>query len=531
MDDQRRDTALVVVSGLAIVFLIAQLLDFGFGRDQGIYAVVGRAILDGGVPYRDAWDFKPPGIFFLYASASAVFGEGTRAIRLLEASCLVAVVPAFVILSRHYVGDWRPGVLSSALAALVHVQLEFWHTAQPESFGVLFIGWGFAFATLAEDAEAARTSAAFWMMSGLCAGVSLLLKPTIAVGLAAPVGFGLWRHRRTARNERDLSASLVGLSFGLGALLAVAGCVAFFVGRGGFSDLQRTFAEFVPNYTGLAWQRAQPLVLLFELVRRWLFAFAIVNAVGLALFLVPFPSGRAREGLLCVGTGICLLLLGVYSQARLYPYHYGSVLALTALLAGWGYWRLWLGLRTTRRGALVFASFVAVLLIWRPSSTDLPDSFVRRCELRIQSWVDTANRDAIRDRLYTVADYRARDNRMTAAWVTQHTEDGRGIFVYGFTPEIYVASNRHLASRYIYDVPLRATWSRDTARMELMRSLDDAAPSAIVVEHGDRVGDVTGLPSDSASDLTTFTELRSLIERRYERQPPIGKFEIFRRVD
>ena len=60
---------------LAIAFLLAQLLCFGYGRDQGIYAVVARAMLDGGMPYRDAWDFKPPGIFLIYALARALFGE------------------------------------------------------------------------------------------------------------------------------------------------------------------------------------------------------------------------------------------------------------------------------------------------------------------------------------------------------------------------------------------------------------------------------------------------------------------------
>ena len=41
----------------AIVTLsLLQILLFGFGRDQGIYAVVGDSMLSGKMPYRDAWE-------------------------------------------------------------------------------------------------------------------------------------------------------------------------------------------------------------------------------------------------------------------------------------------------------------------------------------------------------------------------------------------------------------------------------------------------------------------------------------------
>ena len=54
---------------LACVLLIVRLpsLVQPMGGDEGLYAYVGERILDGGVPYRDAWDQKPPGIHFAYA--------------------------------------------------------------------------------------------------------------------------------------------------------------------------------------------------------------------------------------------------------------------------------------------------------------------------------------------------------------------------------------------------------------------------------------------------------------------------------
>src|SRR5712691_6347835 len=84
--------ALVVSSVVVIVYLFVNILMFRYGRDQGIYAAVADVMLRGGMPYRDAWDFKPPGIFVIYAATRAVLGSGQWAIRLVEVLGLASVV-------------------------------------------------------------------------------------------------------------------------------------------------------------------------------------------------------------------------------------------------------------------------------------------------------------------------------------------------------------------------------------------------------------------------------------------------------
>jgi hypothetical protein len=46
-------------------------------RDGGIYAYIGHIILEGKLPYVDAWESKTPGIFYLNAFA-LWFGKGTQ---------------------------------------------------------------------------------------------------------------------------------------------------------------------------------------------------------------------------------------------------------------------------------------------------------------------------------------------------------------------------------------------------------------------------------------------------------------------
>src|SRR3954469_11569456 len=96
------DAWLSWVAWLVIALCGIQILTFSFGRDQCIYALVGEGVLHGKMPYRDLWDFKPPGIFLVYALAEALFGRAMVSIRLLEVAGLVASVFGFIRLSETF---------------------------------------------------------------------------------------------------------------------------------------------------------------------------------------------------------------------------------------------------------------------------------------------------------------------------------------------------------------------------------------------------------------------------------------------
>src|ERR1700730_5240742 len=49
------------------------------GQDQGLYHTVAEEILRGGVPYRDAWDPKPPGAFYVHATVLSLIADPWRA--------------------------------------------------------------------------------------------------------------------------------------------------------------------------------------------------------------------------------------------------------------------------------------------------------------------------------------------------------------------------------------------------------------------------------------------------------------------
>ena len=71
-----RHAALAGCSLLAVAAigaaLLAPTLTYPFGRDQGVFAAAADIIERGGVPYRDIWDVKPPGIFYLYRASCSL---------------------------------------------------------------------------------------------------------------------------------------------------------------------------------------------------------------------------------------------------------------------------------------------------------------------------------------------------------------------------------------------------------------------------------------------------------------------------
>src|SRR5579859_703254 len=48
------------------------------GQDQGLYHAIAQEILLGGVPYRDAWDPKPPGVFYTHALLLSLVADPWR---------------------------------------------------------------------------------------------------------------------------------------------------------------------------------------------------------------------------------------------------------------------------------------------------------------------------------------------------------------------------------------------------------------------------------------------------------------------
>ncbi len=523
------DAWLPWVAWAVIAFCAIQILTFSFGRDQTIYSLVGEGVLHGKMPYRDLWDFKPPGIFLVFALAQGVFGRGMVAIRVLEVIGMLASVFGFMRLADTFFERPRAGLIGGAVAALLQAELEFWHTAQPEVFGGYLT---LAALVLATAPPHQRRRGWVWFGTGVLFGLAFLFKPPLGGGAFV---VGAYLAKREQQRTNSTKGGLVAMAaVGLSAALPIVLCGLWFWARGAWPALRWTLFEFTPGYTALGWKDRQAAGMLYYALEEAFFKFSALAAAGVVAMAAISPlHSREREGTFLVLGIIAIQIAGVAMQGKFFPYHYAASLQLIGFLAGLGLYKLW------RRcmnggfgGVLAWMSFVAIAISMRTASRDLPQDYSERALIRLEYAFRIApytSREIVDRDLSWVADFSLAADRDVGIEVRSRTRSTDTIFVWGFEPSIYWFSERAPATRFIYDVPQRSEWQKDYARRELMGDLTRNRPAMVIVQHNDVFPSVTGHLFDSHDELPGFPELKGFIDGGYEFVKRIEDFDLYQR--
>jgi hypothetical protein len=111
--------ALLALAVLFVVVRALPILSFPLGNDQGTYLTIGQGLLEGKQLYRDFWDNKPPGIFYLYAGIAKLFGRAMWSAAVVDILLLLLISYLFFRFTAPYLG--RAG---AAIAVMVHAS---WH--------------------------------------------------------------------------------------------------------------------------------------------------------------------------------------------------------------------------------------------------------------------------------------------------------------------------------------------------------------------------------------------------------------------
>ena len=524
------DLWLRAVAWTIIVLCSLQILVFSFGRDQGIYALVGEGILHGKLPYRDLWDFKPPGIFFVYALAQGLLTKSMLAVRVLEVAALIGVVFCMGRLAETFFGKRTVGYLAGAIAAIVHAQLDFWHTGQPETFGGIFTFVGLVLAT--GEGHRDRRLLRF-VCVGAAFGAASLLKPPLGGGALVSAAYLYTRERNRAESVRAGVKAVVAV--GVGAALPIVLVALWFAGRGGWDALVWTLRDFTPGYTAIGWEGRHAPEMFYHAFLESFFKFSALGTAGvLAAISISPMHHREREGLFLVLGVIALHVTGIAMQGKFFQYHYGATLPLVMFVAGLGLYKLWRRcLAGGLGGALAFAAFFCVCVAMRQAVGDLPQDFWDRSAMRFRHLFRMPpfeSRESLDEELGYVADYNLAADRAVARELRNRTRPGESVFVWGFEPVIYWLAERPPASRFIYDVPQRTSWERDRARADLLRDLRAKPPAAIVVQKNDVFWVVTGNNLDSRGELPNFPELQKIVDEQYVFVSSVEDFEIYQRL-
>src|SRR5439155_19831221 len=217
----RLPVVLAAVCALPIL-LYLPFLHEPFMRDEGFYAAVGQLILRGDLPYRDAFDNKPPLVFGWYALSFLIFGQHVWAPRLV-AAVLMSLTTLLVYVQGRLVFSGREAMLAALAFALSIGIARFGTNAKTEYFMLLPLVAGLVRLTLGHQTGRLR----WFLLSGVLNGFAIMTKEVGVFNLGFLVLWTLYPAWRRGELGSHPLASVAVLC--VGCSLAVAVTIAPFV--------------------------------------------------------------------------------------------------------------------------------------------------------------------------------------------------------------------------------------------------------------------------------------------------------------
>lgn len=501
------------------------------GADQGLYAYVGQRILDGGLPYRDAWDQKPPAVHFVYA---AMYGLWSDAASIAAADLLVALLTAaaLLLLGRRLAGGRGPG----EVAALLFLLLS--NPAFTRLGGVrvrgqaeIFIGLAATLALLAlwqgcrprRDGHPARRG---WLvLSGALVGTAFLFKYNAgAYGLATLVGaLVLGRDGRSSAAERLLARAW---PLAVGFLAPVAAMAGLFAARGALQDLYLATVAYNLFYSGetyAGWMAFLTYLVTFPVRHAWLDSLWWLGGLGAAALTL----GSLREpGRLVVPAWVAAACLSIaINGSRGLPQYFLQAAPALAMAAGLLVAGLWRHAGPLLRGA---ACGLIALGLWRVTPFDKALETTRD---DIRMALGQVTREAYLARfgdLDAGDKYSALAMTELAGHLRVSTGPNDHVLLFGFSPDALVQAERRSATRFFWSRPVIVGFEESRPGYGVAGLLDElevTKPPLVVLQARD--WDPDG--PDSATFFLGEPRLRQWLDAHYDPAPPLGQFQIWTR--
>jgi hypothetical protein len=520
---------------LAAAILLPELR-YPLARDQGVFACVGETLLRGGAPYRDAWDIKPPAIYWTYALILSALGRSALAIHAADLATASAVAAGLYLLARRAAG-LPGGLMAAGWYAALYLRGGFWSLGQAESFANLPL-------VLAALALIRPGGVRTMLIAGLAIGMAALYKVTLLLPGGAILAWGLWQRRREGW-MRLAVAAVVGVTLplaGARAWMGLTGCwSAYLELQSGFL---RPYAALPPAgpHAGLA---ASTLAY----ARGMLLPLSLALG-GAAAWVVDRARDRGAAGrdevipLCLLWTGAAYLAIAV--QDKYFGYHWTTLLPPLAVLAGAGWARVVEGVAALRNcltaphprsgcGAVrplqdsstSLTAFLAVAIVLTWSLVGRWPRYRDTARLALGR-LDRSRYEASFGNRPGKGDFSPLADRWVAAYLREQTQPGEPVFIWGFEPLVYFLAHRWPPTRFLFNVPQILPGAPSDWREELVRSLSARPPVVFVVVRHDAVPWASGTARDSAAELDRFPELASFLRQRYRPETVIEDFTIYR---
>src|SRR5437667_3300908 len=311
--------------------------------NEAVYSVVANEIVDGGRPYVDAVERKPPLLFWTYAAIFEVAGKyNWKALHVAALVWTLGTMAGLYAIGRALF-DRETGLI----AALLYSMFKPWARGQNLAFnGELLMNlpivWGWAIA-FRPSSSRARPELVF---SGalLCAG--FLLKQPAAI---AAVPLGIYLLLPSYRKSRGLTrtVSIAHAAMLTGGFFATLGLATVILQERGILREAFYWTLVNPSTTHVFWKHGILLTLAF-------IGACLPLLIGAAIACRDRNgvwAGKSAERTALLGL-VAASAVGAAAGGRFYPHYYIQMIPPLALLAAPHYARLWSGRTQSRHWLL-----------------------------------------------------------------------------------------------------------------------------------------------------------------------------------
>jgi hypothetical protein len=479
----------VAAVGLIAVFALlrAPYLSVPLERDEGEYAYVAQRMLEGDVPYRDAFDQKPPGVFLAYAAAFVATGPSIESIHFLLYLWTAATTLVLFGLVRRLAGE-AAGGFAALIFAIASADPRLVATAaNTEMFMLLPLTASMA--CLVRGLAAPR--AVWWLACGALAAAACWFKQVAlldAAFVAVFAGVDRWRRAGPGAALRSL------LGIGAGGLAVSLPLLAYFALQGAWHPFLDAVWLHNVAYAGSHSLSEGVGRALFQL-RAQAPSLGIFWALAAAALGVPRATDGWTRALL--GGWALASAAGVAVGLYFRPHYFIQVLPALAALGGIG--AAGLARRLAARSRLAGRVGVALLI----TAIGVPPVVANRAIL------GAGSPNAISRKIYGLNPFP--ESLEIARYIARTSDADDTVYVVGSEPQILFYAARRSATRYIFFYPLTGGYPDAPARQrEVMREVTASRPRYVVVANLH-----TSLLMTPKTDRYVFDETMRWIAKAY----------------
>jgi len=523
---------------LTILFSYPSLY-YPFGTDQGVFAYVARMIIKGDVPYKDVWDIKPPGIYFLYALGMKILGDSMVAIRIFDLFFTILNVLLIFYIVRKLFNE-HSAFLSGFFYGFYYYVNDFWTLGQVENFLNFFVLLNFLFLYLAINnrrINPTATNTIFYLLAGVFSGLTVWFKqtaiffPIISIYLIIihKINVGNGRDRSLSISEPKVMKCLLKnlVLFFIGSLLVSLIFIIYFSLRGGWSDFVYTILVWDRHYGAIVYKGglikflnaiSVPVVYFVN----YHLPFVILSISGLIISLIKKRDFNHHFVLCCFLAGF----LCIVAQGKFFYYHWiVCYIPMSIFAANF----IYSSLRNYKKIYPVVILIVAIILIYAYTVEKYIFSFKYLYSYKKGAFSEMEYRGRFGaygkmepghfsiQAMYEVTDY-----------IKSHTSEKDPILVFSFSSLPYYLSKREAPTRFFFNVPVIVSWVRNDWRDEFVRDIRKRPPKYFIFIEGDAIPWASGVDKDSFYVMRDWEELSEFFSQNYLYETQIEFFKLYK---